>query len=269
MCSVRHRPMPCAPKARAALRVARVVGVGPHLEAADGIGPAQERGRSCSSSKSRVDGRQLAGEDLAGRAVDARSCRPRGRRPSPTAMVRARVVDLSASQPATHGQAHGAGHDRGVEVAPPRAVRTPRAASMPCTSSGLVSVRTRITGSPAALRLLGAIGVEDRLAGGRARRGVEALGQQSVRGGGLGRLVEAGQEELDDLGRLDAPERLFAGQDPLAHHVDRDLHRGRRRALGRSGLEHVQLAALDGELQVLDVAVVASPGARRSRSNSA
>ena len=94
-----------------------------------------------------------------------------------------------------------------------------------------------------------------------ARRGagrrIQALGQEPVRGLALGRLVEARQEQLDDLGRLDPAERLLAGQDPLPHHVDRDLHRGRGGALGRSRLEHVQLAALDRELEVLDVAVVA------------
>ena len=37
------------------------------------------------------------------------------------------------------------------DVAPPRAVRTPFAASMPCTSSGEVSMRTRMTGLPASL----------------------------------------------------------------------------------------------------------------------
>ena len=51
-------------------------------------------------------------------------------------------------------------------------------------------------------------------------------------------------------------ERLFLGDEPLVDHVDGDLHGGRRGPLGRAGLEHVQLAALDRELEVLDVAVV-------------
>jgi hypothetical protein len=40
MCSVRHRPMPSAPKSRARLRVGRRVGVGPHAERAVLVGPA-------------------------------------------------------------------------------------------------------------------------------------------------------------------------------------------------------------------------------------
>ena len=71
------------------------------------------------------------------------------------------------------------------------------------------------------------------------------------------------------MGRLDPGERLLLGDDALVDHVDRDLHGGRRGPLGRPGLEHVQPAALDRELEVLDVAVVAlellgrSAGTRR------
>ena len=52
------------------------------------------------------------------------------------------------------------------------------------------------------------------------------------------------------------PTASLRGDDPLLDHVDRDLHRGRGGPLGRAGLEHVELAALDRELEVLDVAVV-------------
>ena len=54
-------------------------------------------------------------------------------------------------------------------VMPPRAVTMPSAACMPWMSSGLVSSRTRITPRPARLELLGLLGGEDDLAGGRAR----------------------------------------------------------------------------------------------------
>ena len=68
--------------------------------------------------------------------------------------------------------------------------------------------------------------------------------------------VELVAQELVDVGRLDPAERLLLGDDALVDHVDGDLHRGRGGPLGRARLEHVQLAALDGELEVLDVAVV-------------
>ena len=64
-------------------------------------------------------------------------------------------------------------------VMPPRAVRMPSAACMPWMSSGLVSMRTRITVSPVALRALSAVvGVEHDLARGRAGRGRQARGQR-------------------------------------------------------------------------------------------
>ena len=63
------------------------------------------------------------------------------------------------------------------EVLPPRLVRTPRAAIMPCRSSGVVSRRTRMTSSPRSA-LDGRARVEDGLADGRAGRGAHALGEQ-------------------------------------------------------------------------------------------
>ena len=42
----------------------------------------------------------------------------------------------------------------------------------------------------------------------------------------------------------------------LVDHVDGDPQCGGGGPLGAAGLEHVELAALDGELEVLDVAVV-------------
>ena len=59
-----------------------------------------------------------------------------------------------------------------------------------------------------------------------------------------------------NLGGLHPAERVLLADQLLPHHVDRDLDRRRRRALGSPGLEHVELAALDGELHVLHVAVV-------------
>ena len=57
------------------------------------------------------------------------------------------------------------------EVMPPVAVRMPFAASMPWMSSGVVSLRTRITRSFCAAALDGVVGVEHRRADRRARRG--------------------------------------------------------------------------------------------------
>ena len=44
---------------------------------------------------------------------------------------------------------------------------------------------------------------------------------------------------------------------PSSHHVDGDLQGRRRGALAVAGLQHLELALLDRELDVLHVAVVA------------
>jgi len=54
------------------------------------------------------------------------------------------------------------------DVAPPREVRIPLAAIMPCTSSGAVSTRTRITSSPLRAAHHGLVGFENDLPGRRA-----------------------------------------------------------------------------------------------------
>src|ERR1700694_440201 len=63
-------------------------------------------------------------------------------------------------------------------------------------------------------------------------------------------------QQLVDLGRLDPLDGLVLADQLLPHHVDRDLDGGLRGALGRPGLQHPELALLDGELQILNVAIV-------------
>ena len=65
-----------------------------------------------------------------------------------------------------------------------------------------------MTFSPLAAQRGGDVGVEDGLADGGARRGVQALGHRAWRlGAGLG--SNCGAQELVDLGRLDAGQGLF------------------------------------------------------------
>ena len=101
----------------------------------------------------------------------------------------------------------------------------------------------------------GRVGVEHGPSNGRARRGVEPVHDL---GGALERgLVECGAQELVDVGRLDPRHCLLLRDEALLDHVDGDPHGRGRGPLGRARLEHVQPAALDRELEVLDVAVVA------------
>ena len=62
----------------------------------------------------------------------------------------------TASAPTTAGLPQPRATTAAWLTSPPRAVRIPSAASMPCTSSGEVSLRTRTTFSP---RLGGGLGV--------------------------------------------------------------------------------------------------------------
>ena len=98
------------------------------------------------------------------------------------------------------------------------------------------------------------VGVEDGLTNGRTRGGVEALGHPL--GGGTGLRVELVAHELVNLGRLDASQSLFLGDQLFLDHVDGDLHSGGGGPLGAAGLKHVQATALDREFEVLDVLVV-------------
>ena len=101
----------------------------------------------------------------------------------------------------------------------------------------------------------GRVGVEDCPADGGAGRRIEPVHDLgcAFEGG----LVERGAQELVDVARLDPRHCLVLRDEAFLDHVDGDPHGGGRGALGRARLEHVQPAALDRELEVLDVAVVA------------
>jgi hypothetical protein len=78
--------------------------------------------------------------------------------------------------------------------------------------------------------------------------------------GGLG--IERRMEELIERAGVDAEDRLLLRDAPVLHHLDGDAHRCPAGALPGAALEHVELAGLDGELQILHVAEVRlEPGA--------
>ena len=63
-------------------------------------------------------------------------------------------------------------------------------------------------------------------------------------------------QKLIELLRLHAQHGFLLVDHALLHHLDRDAHGRRARALAVAGLQHVQLAFFDGELEVLHVAIV-------------
>ncbi len=100
--------------------------------------------------------------------------------------------------------------------------------------------------------LLGGVCVEH----GGAARGAGRGGHSSGDGLGLGRRRNPREQELLQLARLHARHRLLAADQALGDHVDRDVHRRLTGSLRGARLQHVELAALDCELEVLHVAVV-------------
>ena len=109
--------------------------------------------------------------------------------------------------------------------------------------------------------LVGAVGVvldrvlggEDDLAHSRAGRSRQAGGQHFDL---LALFHQAGNQEVVKLVGLDAEDGFFLGDEAFAHHVDGDANSGQAGALAIAGLQHVELAILDGELEVLHVAIV-------------
>ena len=137
-------------------------------------------------------------------------------------------------------------------VMPPRVVRMPRAACMPWMSSGLVSMRTRMIASPFCARLSASSAVNTTAPRRGAGTGRQALRQQRARRLG----IERGMQQLIERRRVHPPHRLGLVDQPLARHVHRDPQRRRGGAFAVARLQHVELALLDRELEVLHVAVV-------------
>ncbi len=94
--------------------------------------------------------------------------------------------------------------------------------------------------------------VEDGLADGRARRGVHA-GADLV---ALGGVVEAGEHQLRQLRAGDPVDGFVEVDDALLGEGVGDAERRLGRTFADAGLQHPELAVLDGELDVAQVGVV-------------
>ena len=205
-------------------------------------------------------------EDLAGEAVD------RDDVAFPEHVVardahRARlVVDLERLAADDADLAHLPADERRVaDVMPPRAVRMPSAACMPRMSSGDVSRRTRITRLPGCAPCSSASSAWKTIRPVAAPGpGVDALGEQlPFAWPASWRRVEDRLQQLVEVVGLDA-------QQAPASSVISPRRPCRRRCgppakpvrLPLRRLQHLELALLDGELDVLHVAVVLLERAR-------
>ena len=138
------------------------------------------------------------------------------------------------------------------EVMPPRVVRMPSAACMPWMSSGEVSTRTRMTGRPAFFAASASSEVNTispQAAPGEAGRPVASTLRSA-----FGSMV-GWRSWSREVGSI----RATASSREIRPSAARSTAMRKRRlggALARAGLQHPELAALDGELEVLHVAVV-------------
>ena len=63
-------------------------------------------------------------------------------------------------------------------------------------------------------------------------------------------------KKLIELSSLDAGYRFFLADEPFPRQIDRDFQSSGRRSLAVTALQHPEFAFLDGELDVLHIAVV-------------
>ena len=98
------------------------------------------------------------------------------------------------------------------------------------------------------------LGGEYHLTAGGARRGGQTRADDL---GGLQSFgVEHRVQQAVQLFGFDAQNGLFFGNHTLVHQIDGDLQGGGGGALAVAGLQHVELAVLNGELHILHVAVM-------------
>ena len=167
---------------------------------------------------------------------------------------------ISAAQPATHGLPIWRATTAACDVAPPRAVSTPCAAAMPWKSSGDVSMRTRMTFSPCC-------------AISNARSALKTALPTAAPGDAFSPAVSFCAEDLavgSNWSRSSWSTCAGSMRDSASRSVmmpSSTMSAAMRTAaaavrLADARLEHEQPAALDRELEVLHVAVVALQAAR-------
>ena len=161
-------------------------------------------------------------------------------------------VDVERLGAADAGLAHAPGHHRGVDglaaAAGQDALRGDHAGQvvgvgLPAYQDDLLALTRRAGGAP-----------ESKTTWPTAAPG-EAGTPRASAVGDAGQ-VERGEHQLAQLRAGHPPQRLVEVDDALVDQLRGDDERGRGGALADPGLQHPQLAALDGELDVAQVAVV-------------
>ena len=263
MCSVRHRPIPSAPRSRAFVGLVGRVGVRTDAQAAALVrvrhqaseGPPQRLFLSlgvalASLLEQRFAERQFAHEHVAGEPVD-RDHVALGDRGPVRGEPAPREIQLDRVGAADGRDAFPAGHHRRVRVraAGARQDALGRDHAVVIVRRGLATHQDDLLATvPPLLRLVGA---EDDLPGGRAGRGVQAL-----RDGRGARVVDPPLEELLETVRVDAEQGGVRVDQVVREHVVGHDPLAERGALADARLQDPEPALLDRELDVAHVAVV-------------
>ena len=231
------------------LRVMGRFGVGAHGHAPDLVRPSHER---CEiAGKLRLHRRDRAEEHLARRAVDGDDVALVHLPPAGGEERRA-LVDLQIASAAHAWPAHATRDHRRMA-----GHAAPRGHDRPCGVHAVNILRAGLNAHEddvaAFLRkALGLVGVEDDLARGGARRGGQPGQHQITRRVRIKRRMQQLVEGMS----VNAHHSLFLSDQPFGAQINGDLQRRFGGALAIAGLQHPQLALLDGELDILHVAIV-------------
>ncbi len=233
-------------------RLGRVLGrvrVRAHLEAAHLVGPAEDRLEVLVDLRRHE--RDGAEDDASGAAVDREQVVFAEVVAVERGFLRLRV-DRERLAPGDARLAHPAGDDRSVRGHAAVRREDPLGGDHPVdvVRGRLPADEDHVVAGRAALG--GGVGVEHDLPGCGSGRRVQALRDHLD----ARRRVDHRMQELVELAGVDARDGVLAGDEPLLDHVDGRLQRRRGGALRASRLQEVEPSVLDGELDVLHVAVV-------------
>ena len=235
------------------LGVAGDVGVGANPEPAHRVDPAHELDQ-VGIVGPRRNGLELAVDDAAGGAVER----------NPIALLEGLALDAEFLAGFVDGAVAGAGHAALAHAAGNDGRVRRHAAARGENAGGNFHAADVLRRGFAAdqddggivaigVVLDGVLGGEDDLADRRAGRGGQAGGKHFD----LGALfIETRNQEVVELVGLDAEDGFFLGDEAFADHVDGDAYGGQAGALAVASLQHVELAILDGELEVLHIAIM-------------
>lgn len=231
-------------------RIVGGVGIGSHLQLAEAVHPLHQGAEV--PGKLRRNCRHLAEHHLAGGAVQGDDIPLLDHLPLGGGELAPGVIDLDVAAAGNAALAHApCDHRRvGGHAAAGREDPLGRVHAVDVLGARLDPDQDHL--EPQAGGSLGLVRGEDHLAAGRSGGGGKALGDDPF----LGLGIKGRMEELVELGRRHPQHSGLLVDEPFPHHVHGDLDGRLGGPLAVAGLEHEQLALLDGELDVLHVLVV-------------